>query len=62
MLNYGATNVVPIQKDLLLLLSKWIPYFQTHTWSWNKQKFGHGSQQRPKINVSKGQQQVIAML
>jgi hypothetical protein len=34
--NYGATNVVPTQKDKPLLTSKRPPHFQTNKGSWNK--------------------------
>jgi hypothetical protein len=41
-LNYGATNVAPTQKDQPLLSSNRRPHFQTHKQSWNEQKFGQG--------------------
>jgi hypothetical protein len=47
-LNYGATNVTPTQKDQPLISLKRRPHFQTHTWSWNDHKFTHGSRRGPK--------------
>jgi hypothetical protein len=39
--NYGAMNVAPTQKDQHLLLSKRKPHLLTLQWSWSEQKFGH---------------------
>jgi hypothetical protein len=43
-LNYGATNLAPSQKDQSPLSSKRRSHLKTCKWSWNEQKFGHGSQ------------------
>jgi hypothetical protein len=51
-LNYGATNMAPAQKDQPLLSSKRTSYFQTHKSSWNERKFGHESQRDPKPRIS----------
>jgi hypothetical protein len=47
-LNYGATNVAPTQKDEPLLSSKRRHHFETHKRSWKEQNFGHGSRRGPK--------------
>jgi hypothetical protein len=51
-LNYGATNVAPTQKDQPLLLSKRRPHFHTYKWSWNDKKFVHESRRGPKPRIT----------
>jgi hypothetical protein len=47
-LNYGATNVAPTQKDKPLLSSKRRPHLQTQKWSWKEQKLSYDSRRGPK--------------
>jgi hypothetical protein len=51
----SARNVAP----------KMRPHSQTHKWSWNEQKFGHGSRRAPENKndcAVEGQQQFTVML
>jgi hypothetical protein len=47
-LNCGAINVAPTQKDQPLFSWKWRPNFQTHKLPRNEHKLGHVSRRGPK--------------
>jgi hypothetical protein len=50
--NYGATNMVPTQKDKTLHLSRRRPHFQTHTQRWKKHKLGQGTRWNLKPRIT----------
>jgi hypothetical protein len=52
MLNYGATNMAPSQKDEPILSSKRGPHFRTNIRPWNEQKFGYSYRRSPKPRIT----------